>query len=82
MTQFGIPPEKWKAQLDQLRAESTPHEYVFTDEQKAFLRYARENDRPISFNTLAKVWEQNGWGKISSDCLRLKWEAMKHVSST
>ncbi len=74
---FGIPPEQWKAQLDQLRAETVPHEIILTDEQKEWLRYGRKEPRPISFPALVRLWKDNGWGDISSDCLRQKWEAMR-----
>lgn len=61
--------------LDKLRPDK--HSGKITKEQRALLVKARENDKPVSYVILTKIWKDLGWGKISTECLRRTYQRIK-----
>jgi hypothetical protein len=70
-----------KITISELQAELDKYRPAYnremTEEQKQFLKLARENERPVPFSKLVILWEQKGWGKYSCSGLQLKYQKIK-----
>lgn len=48
----------------------------FNEEQKAFLRKARCNERPIPYSIIQRLWVKK-WGNIAETTLKNRFEKME-----
>lgn len=62
--------------LDTFRTGKPSH-LIITDEQKEFLIACRENPMPVSWDKVATLWEEIGWGTISSTAVRGRYRLIK-----
>jgi hypothetical protein len=46
-------------------------------EQKEFLLKCRDHVNPVPFKKVAELWAQIGWGEISQECIRKRYEIAK-----
>ena len=63
---------EWKAELDQLRGRQSCVK-PFTEEQVKFLKYARENDTPVSWAKVEIYWKGMGWSAMKEETLRKRY---------
>lgn len=62
---------KYKEIMNNLnRFKTIKKKCELTKEQKEFLLKCREGNNVVSWDTMAKLWEEIGWGKITSSGLR------------
>ena len=61
--------------LDKYREK--PPRYVLTDEQKEFLLKCRDNEKPVPYDTMAKLWKQLGWGDIGVTSIVTRYKKLK-----
>lgn len=62
--------------LDTYRTGKTG-KVVLTEEQKEFLIACRDNPVPVSWEKIAELWQQIGWGQISNTSARLRYKLAK-----
>lgn len=48
-----------------------------TKEQKEFLLKCREGENVVGWDIMAKLWEEIGWGKITSSGLRYLYKKIE-----
>jgi len=71
--------KSWMQDIDSLRLEAVPHVIEMTAEQKELLEYSRTGPRKVSFSSIAKVWNKQGWGKVSASYLQKRFSQMKEA---
>lgn len=59
-------------ELERVRAIG-PKKTTMTKEQAEFMKKARENATPVSYENMAKLWVKAGWGYLSTGAMRERW---------
>lgn len=68
--------KKVMASLDNYRS-AVSRVKPLTKEQIDFLKKCREHDHPIAYPNMVMLWEQCGWGKISTTAIRNRWSLVE-----
>jgi len=63
-----IKQEEWMAEIDKLRPQDT-----LTVEQYNRIAYAREQNPPVIWRDIVKLWEAWGYGKININTLKNRY---------
>jgi len=51
--------------IDSYRLLTKPKKLLLTSEQLEFFKYCREKEPVVSYRSMAEIWRDFGWGKIS-----------------
>lgn len=62
--------------LDQFRVGKTKT-IVLTKEQKEFLLSCRDNAVPVTWDKIAELWEEIGWGATTSSTMVRRYRLIK-----
>jgi hypothetical protein len=68
--------ESLQKELDTYRARG--REDTMTQSQKDFIVKCRENDKPVPYSRMAKLWAKLGWGNISKSTLHGYYQNLRN----
>lgn len=66
--------ERYFDELDALRPKDTGG---LTDEQYEYIKYARENEKPVLWSRIVQWWVEKGWGSMNISTLKTRYTARK-----
>lgn len=63
--------------MKELDKHRTMYKSKLTKEQENFILKCRDNESPVTYPVMVKLWERTGWGKIGTTTLRNHYKKLK-----
>jgi hypothetical protein len=67
------------AELDKYRPSVNTPTIQLSEKQIRFLKKCREHKKPVTFEQMAVLWEQLGWGNLGENAMRRRYRIVQNM---